>query len=185
MTSPGTRSLAGGVTHFPSRLTRVLMASLALRASMALPACRSSQNPIMAFAKSRTRMMKKSGQCCTTPDSTTATSIIQGIGPQKYLRNLSSALVFFSSISFAPYFASRFVASAWVSPSGDALKRFSTSGNGRVFRSSLASEAEAGFASGDLAWAASGFAMSAVPLGSSWTCAPASNDGPGPGKVGR
>ena len=54
-------------------------------------------------------MMKKSGQCRTTPDRTTATSIIQGIGPQKYERNFRSALVFFSAISFGPYWVSRFV----------------------------------------------------------------------------
>ena len=95
--------------------------------------------------------MKKSGQCWTMPDSTTATSIIHGIGPQKYLRNFSKALLFFSSISFGPYCASRFVASAWVSPSGDALRRFSTSAKGSDFRSSFASDGEAGFASGDLA----------------------------------
>ena len=83
MTSPGTSSRAAGVIHLPSRLTRALIASLAFSASMALPAWRSSQNPIVALATSNTRMMKKSGQCRTTPDSTTATSIIHGIGPQK------------------------------------------------------------------------------------------------------
>ena len=83
MTSPGTSSRAGGVIHLPSRLTRALIASLAFSASMALPAWRSSQKPTMALATSKTRMMKKSGQCRTTPDSTTATSIIHGIGPQK------------------------------------------------------------------------------------------------------
>ena len=34
-------------------------------------------------------MMKKSGQWRSTPDRITATSIIQGIGPQKYVRRLS------------------------------------------------------------------------------------------------
>ena len=159
MTSPGTTSLAGGLIHFPSRFTRALIASLALSASMAFPACRSSQKPTQALAQSSSRMMKKSGQCRTTPDSTTATSIIQGIGPQKYMRNLRKALVFFSSISFGPYLVSRFAASAPVRPSGDEPSRFSTSAIGSVFRSSFASEGEAGFASGDLAWAALEFAM--------------------------
>ena len=57
MTSPGTSSRAAGVIHFPSRFTRALMASLAFRAAMALPAWRSSQNPTTALARSRTRMM--------------------------------------------------------------------------------------------------------------------------------
>ena len=83
MASPGTSSRAGGVTHFPSRFTRALIASLAFSAAMALPAWRSSQKPTTALETSRTRMMKKSGQCRTTPDRITATSIIHGIGPQK------------------------------------------------------------------------------------------------------
>ena len=83
MTSPGTSSRAAGLTHFPSRFTRALIASLALRAAMALPAWCSSQNPTTALATSKRRMMKKSGQCRTTPDRITATSIIHGMGPQK------------------------------------------------------------------------------------------------------
>jgi hypothetical protein len=83
MTSPGTSSRAGGLIHFPSRFTRALIASLAFRAAMALPAWRSSQNPTTALATSRSRMMKKSGQCRTTPDRITAASIIHGMGPQK------------------------------------------------------------------------------------------------------
>ncbi len=108
MTSPGTNSRAGEVTHLPSRFTLALMASLAFRAAIALPAWRSSQNPTTALAQSRTRMMPKSGQCRATAESTTAASIIHGIGPQKYVRNFSSGLVFFSSISFGPYWASLF-----------------------------------------------------------------------------
>ena len=42
MTSPGTSSRAGGVTRFPSRFTRVLVASLPFKVAMALPAERSS-----------------------------------------------------------------------------------------------------------------------------------------------
>ena len=51
MTSPGTSSRAGGVTHLPSRLTRALIASLAFSAAMALPAWCSSQNPTTALAQ--------------------------------------------------------------------------------------------------------------------------------------
>jgi hypothetical protein len=83
MASPGTNSRAGGVTHLPSRFTRALIANLAFSASMALPAWRSSQKPTVALATNNSRMMKKSGQCLTMPDRTTATSIIQGMGPQK------------------------------------------------------------------------------------------------------
>ena len=61
----------------------------------------------------------KSGQCWTTPDRITVISIIHGMGPQKYPRNLSSLLVFFSSIWFGPYRVSRFSASACVRPAGD------------------------------------------------------------------
>ena len=57
MTSPGTSSRAAGVIHFPSRLTRALIASLAFSAAMALPAWCSSQNPTTALASSSTRMM--------------------------------------------------------------------------------------------------------------------------------
>ena len=81
--SPGTSSRDGGVTHFPSRLTRALTASWALRASMALPAECSSVKPTVALASSRTRMMKKSGQCLRRPERITAASIIHGMGPQK------------------------------------------------------------------------------------------------------
>src|ERR1039458_8976073 len=93
-------------------------------------------------------MMKKSGQCRSTPDKITAASIIHGIGPQKYVSNFSSGLAFFSTISFGPYFASRFPASPWLRPSGDDDRRFSTSGTGRDFRSSFASGTGPAFAPG-------------------------------------
>ena len=83
MTSPGTSSRAGGVTHLPSRRTLASIASLAFRAAMALPAWCSSQNPTTALASSRTRMMPKSGQCWASAERMTAASIIHGIGPQK------------------------------------------------------------------------------------------------------
>jgi hypothetical protein len=83
MTSPGTSSRAGGVTHLPSRRTLASTASLAFSAAMAFPAWCSSQNPTPALDRSRTRMIAKSGQCWASADSTTAASIIHGIGPQK------------------------------------------------------------------------------------------------------
>ena len=83
MTSPGTSSDAFGVAHFPSRFTLALIASLAFKAAMALPAWCSSQNPTTALEQSSKRMMKKSSQCRTIPDRMTAASIIHGMGPQK------------------------------------------------------------------------------------------------------
>ena len=64
-------------------------------------------------------MMKKSGQCRTTADRTTAASIIQGIGPQKYERNFRNSLVFFSSISLGPYWLSASAPRPALRPSGD------------------------------------------------------------------
>jgi hypothetical protein len=150
MTSPGVKSLAGGVTHLPSRLTRALIANRAFSASMALPASRSSQKPIVALATNSTKIMKKSGQWRTTAERTTATSIIQGIGPQKYPRNFSSALVFFSAISLGPYCTSRLFASASVRPSAEEPRRFSTSAIGNFCRSSLAPVMPCGKAAGPL-----------------------------------
>jgi len=60
-----------------------LIASVAFNAAMALPAWRSSQNPTTALATSKMRMITKSAQCRTTPERTTAPSIIHGMGPQK------------------------------------------------------------------------------------------------------
>ena len=54
-------------------------------------------------------MMKKSAQCPSAADRTTAASIIHGIGPQKYASRARSELVFSSAISFGPYRANRLV----------------------------------------------------------------------------
>ena len=108
-------------------------------------------------------MMMKSGQCRTMPERTTATSIIQGIGPQKYIRNLSSGLVFFSSISFGPYVVSLLAASAPVRPSSEQPRRFSTSAIGSVFRSSLASTGAARLAGCGLGCATLAFTIGSIP----------------------
>ena len=52
-------------------------------------------------------------------------------------------MVFFSAISFSPYWVSRFCASAWVRPSRDEPSFFSTSARGRVCRSCLPTGFEA------------------------------------------
>ena len=135
MRSPGTNSLASGVIHAPSRITRALTASFAFSAPIALPAWRSSQNPIAALKNRSSSIMRKSGQCRTAADRTTATSIIHGIGPQKYFRNIRYILVFFSGISLGPYCASRFVASRAVRPSLPDPSFFSTCSIGKVCRS--------------------------------------------------
>ena len=83
ITSPGTSSLAAGVTHLPSRFTFALIANFALRAAIALPAWCSSQNPTTALDTNKSEIMKKSSQCLTNADKITAPSIIHGIGPQK------------------------------------------------------------------------------------------------------
>jgi hypothetical protein len=83
MMSPGTTSRAGIVFHCPPRRTRALLARVFLSAAMVLSAWNSSQNPTAAFTNKRVRMIPKSGQCRTSADSIAATSIIQGMGPQK------------------------------------------------------------------------------------------------------
>jgi hypothetical protein len=98
-TSPGTSSRLGMTDHLPSRLTRALSASLALRAATVLSALNSSQKPTTALTISSTRMMTRSDQWRSTPERTAATSIIHGIGPQKYERNLRIGLSFFSGSS--------------------------------------------------------------------------------------
>src|SRR5665648_1151228 len=95
-------------------------------------------------------MMKKSAQCWTAPDRITATSIIHGIGPQKYPRNFSSGFVLYSTISFGPYVVSRAVASAWLRPSGEVPSCFSTSDMGIDLRSFFWSVVVAGFESVEL-----------------------------------
>ena len=61
-------------------------------------------------------------------------------------------MVFFSSISLGPYWASRFSASAWLRPSGDDPSFFSTSASGSDFRSSFASGFDPGLVSVALGW---------------------------------
>src|SRR5664280_1055320 len=148
MTSPGTSSRAGGVTHLPSRRTLASTASFALSAAMALPAWCSSQNPTMALARSRTRMMPKSGQCWARAERTTAASIIHGIGPHRYVRNLRNGLSFFSSISLGPYWTRRFAASAWLMPSGDDSSFAWSSGMDMDWRSLFALGSDPGLVRG-------------------------------------
>src|SRR5271154_2730121 len=93
-------------------------------------------------------MIPKSGQCWAAADRITAASIIQGIGPQKYERNFRISLVFFSAISFGPYWVNRFCASAWVRPSADEPNFFSTSAQGRDFKSFFALGFDPGLDSG-------------------------------------
>ena len=130
--------------HFPSRFARALIAKVAFSAAMALPAWCSSQNPTIALARSRTRMMPKSGQCRAIADRITAASIIHGIGAPKITEKFQQlvGLLFYNLVG--PYWVSRFVASAWLRPSGDDPNFFSTSASGRVFRSSFASRFDPG-----------------------------------------
>jgi len=124
--SLGTSSRAGIVVHAPSRLTRACNASFALSAAIAFPAWYSSQKPTPAFIKSKARMMPKSSQWWTTADRVAATSIIQGIGPQKYERNLRRGFVLSSGISLQPYLVSRACTSELLRPSAETPKTDST-----------------------------------------------------------
>ena len=75
------------------------MASVALSAAMVLPAWYSSQNPTAALTTRSAPMTPKSAQCRTTAERTAATSIIHGIGPQKYERSFRIGLTRSSTIS--------------------------------------------------------------------------------------
>jgi hypothetical protein len=68
-------------------------------------------------------MIAGSAQWRTTPESMMAASIIQGIGPQKYERNLSTGFLFFSGISLYPYSASRSCTSDSVKPASEKPNR--------------------------------------------------------------
>src|SRR5664279_3545899 len=73
-----------------------------------------------------------------------AASIIHGIGPQKYARNIAQGLLFFSSIAFGPYFAARACASADVKPFCVFTSRFlNTSAIGALSRETAAEAAAA------------------------------------------
>ena len=78
--------------HSPSRLTRAFSASRCFSSAMALSALNSCQKPTPALMNSIARMMTRSAQCRSTAESAAATSIIQGIGPQKKWARRSKAL---------------------------------------------------------------------------------------------
>ena len=148
MTSPGTSSRAAGVTHLPSRLTRALIASWALRASIALPAWCSSQKPTVALAKSRTRMMKKSGQCRSTPERITGGFDHPGDGTPEVGQQLQQRIGLLLGDLVGPVLAQPLLRLGLAEAVGREPKRFSTSARGRDFRSSFASGLESGCASG-------------------------------------
>ena len=78
----GTSSRAARLTHFPSRLTLALIASVAFSAAMALLAYAPPKSD-HGVGKKQKQDDPKSGECRAAADRITAASIIQGIGPQK------------------------------------------------------------------------------------------------------
>ena len=130
MTSPGTSSLALTCFHFLSLSTLAFRASFFFSNSMALSALCSCQKLTTAFNNSRARMIKKSSQCLMTAEMIAAISIIQGMGDQKFFRNLINGWAFFSVISFGPYSSRRFVTS-W--PSRPASELFSSENSSSIF----------------------------------------------------
>ncbi len=114
--SPGTSWLAATSFHTPSRMTRALSASRCFKSWMALSALNSCQKPTAALMISIARMMARSSQWRTTAESSAATSIIHGIGPQKKRASRESGLTWLSARTFSPCWASRRAASASLSP---------------------------------------------------------------------
>ncbi len=90
--SPGTMSRASTSFQAPSRLTRAFSASRCFKSAMALSALNSCQKPTPALMNSMTRMIERSSQWRSRPESTAAISIIQGIGPQKKWASRSTTL---------------------------------------------------------------------------------------------
>ena len=157
MTSPGTRSLAGGVTHLPSRFTRALIASLAFSASMALPAWRSSQKPIVALANSSTRMMMKSGQCCSDARQDHGHFDHPGDRSPKILEEFQQRVGFFLLDLVRAILGQPLCRLGLAEAIGDEPSCFSTSARGSVFRSSGAPPFASGVACASCVGAASGF----------------------------
>ncbi len=117
--SPGTRSVASTTVQRPLRNTRAWCARLFLSAASALAALLSCQKPTAALYKRSPRMTLKSAQSCLASEMIAATSIIQGIGPQKYCSSLCQGLSSCALMAFGPYCSSRCSASAVVKPRGD------------------------------------------------------------------
>jgi hypothetical protein len=81
--SPGTSPLAGRSTHFPSRRTFAVRASLFFSSSISSFALFSCHDLTMTFTSRSALMMTRSSQFFRTAEMTAAASIIHGIGPQK------------------------------------------------------------------------------------------------------
>ena len=87
---------------------------------MAPSACHSSQKPTAALTTRSTEMIARSAKWRTTAERIAATSIIQGMGPQKKRRTRRRGPSRPSGRAFAPTAARRAAASAVVSPWGAA-----------------------------------------------------------------
>ncbi len=105
---------------------------------MALAAWCSSTKPTNPFITSSTAMIAASAQCRASSDNTSAASIIQGMGAQKYPRNASTGFRRRSAISLAPYCCCRRCASAVVSPCAELSNSLNTCSSGFLDNASSA-----------------------------------------------
>lgn len=106
----------------PHPLTPASSARLALSAAIAPLARYSSQNLTPALVTSNAKMIPKPSQR-PAADKTAATSIIHGIGLQRYERNSTAGVVVSSCSSLGPNLPSRRYASALPRPSGGVFRR--------------------------------------------------------------
>ena len=151
MASPGTSSRAGGVTHLPSRFTRALIANLAFSASMALPAWRSSQKPTVGVGHQQQQDDEEVGPMPDDAGQDDRHLDHPRDGPPEIAEELQKRIGLLFLDFVGPVLAS--VASSpppGVRPSGDEPNFFSTSGRGRVCRSSFASGFESALDPGAL-----------------------------------
>ncbi len=116
MISPGTSVRASTSSHFSLRSARAFSARELFKASSALEASCSSQNPNKALNSRSEVMIVKSPQSPTIKAISAAASIIHGIGPQKYATKAESALFFSSASAFGPYLFRRSCSSAGFKP---------------------------------------------------------------------
>ncbi|ORZ24468.1 hypothetical protein BCR42DRAFT_403016 [Absidia repens] len=142
--SPGTNSAASFVSQTPLRLTLHSGARDAMSALTALPAFRSSKNPIVAFASSKRTIPIKSSQSGGRPPpletaiaTMAAASITQDNGFHMKPRNIKMGFCSLDSRRLCPNFSIRDAASSSVRPSVVVCNRVKTSPGSIVDKSNL------------------------------------------------
>ena len=91
---PGDQPACRDLFPFAIPDTRAFGARRCFSSSIAFSALRSWKKPTNALMMSIRKMIPKSSQCWMTAERIAAISIIQGIGPQKYPRNLRADAFF-------------------------------------------------------------------------------------------